>query len=59
MEDLLHFHLHDAPPPLGDITPTSRWAKVVTVGLAFVGVILAGIVVAIAVKALDAVVQVR
>jgi voltage-gated potassium channel len=38
---------------LGDITPKSRAARVVTVVLAFLGMLLAGILVAVAVHALD------
>lgn len=37
----------------GDVAPKSRGARVVTVVLAFVGLILVGIVVAVAVHALD------
>ncbi len=59
LDDALYFAFITAfTVGLGDIVPTSRLAKAVTVGLAFVGVILAGVMVAIAVKALETVVQV-
>ena len=41
----------------GDITPKSRTTRIVSVILAFIGLVLVGIVVAVAVHALDAAIE--
>ena len=41
----------------GDITPKSRATRIVSVILAFIGLVLVGIVVAVAVHALDAAIE--
>jgi len=59
MEDALYFAFVTALTlGFGDITPTSRGGRVVTVMLAFLGFVLIGVFVAIAAEALSRVVSV-
>ena len=44
---------------LGDITPQSRGARIITVLLSFLGIVLVGVLVAIAVHALDIALKAR
>jgi voltage-gated potassium channel len=44
---------------LGDITPESRGARIVTILLAFLGLVIMGVLIAIAVHALDIALKVR
>lgn len=53
-EDAIYFAFITAfTVGFGDVTPQSRGARIVTVILAFMGLVLAGIVVAVAVHALE------
>jgi Na+/H+ antiporter NhaC len=60
VEDAIYFAFVTAlTVGFGDVTPRSRGARFITVFLAFLGVVLVGIVVAIAVHALDRVIAMR
>ena len=59
LEDAIYFAFIAAfTVGFGDVTPTSRVSRIITVLLAFVGLILTGISVAVAVRALDIALQV-
>ena len=54
LQDAIYFSFLTAlTVGLGDITPKTRGARIVTVVLAFLGLVLVGIAVAVAVHALD------
>ncbi len=60
LEDALYFAFITAfTVGFGDLSPRSRGARVVTVLLAFAGVVLVGIVVAVTVHSLDLVLSAR
>ena len=60
LEDAIYFAFITAfTVGLGDVTPKSRGARIVTIVLAFFGVILVGIAIAVAVHALDIVLKAR
>ncbi len=60
MEDAIYFAFITAfTVGFGDVAPRSRGARVVTVFLAFFGIILVGVAVAVAVHALDIVLAAR
>jgi voltage-gated potassium channel len=60
LEDAIYFAFITAfTVGFGDVAPRSRGARVVTVFLAFFGLIVAGVAVAVAVHALDIVLAAR
>ena len=60
LEDAIYFAFITAfTVGFGDVAPRSRGARVVTVFLALIGIILVGVVVAVAVHALDIVLTAR
>ncbi len=60
LEDAIYFAFITAfTVGFGDLTPRSRGARVITVFLALFGVIIVGVIVAVAVHALDTVLKAR
>lgn len=60
LEDAIYFAFITAfTVGLGDVAPKSRGARIVTVVLAFFGLILVGVAIAVAVHALDIVLKTR
>ena len=60
LEDAIYFAFITAfTVGFGDVTPKSRGARVLTIMLAFLGLILMGVAVAVAVHALDIVLEGR